>query len=77
MTRKKYRCNLGKKIRQATGLTLPLAMKAAKWIERHDGGALRRSDSHQVEYESECGVEGCCMNNKFLIGPKGRYQFFA
>lgn len=77
MTFKKERVILGKEIRRATGLTLPLAMKAAKLIHRRAGYSLMCAEVFTVEVESSCGNEGCCMDNRFLVGPKGRHQFFC
>ena len=77
MTFKKERMILGKRIRRATGLKLPLAMRAAKLIHKGAGNALMNVETLTFAFESDCGTEGCCMNNRFLVGPKGRHQFFC
>lgn len=89
MTSKKRRRNLGKTIRQETGLPLPIAMRAAKLIDRGDGTVMvygRRTPDGEwrvpvqfiglasVSYFG-CGPECCGSNGYKLVGPRGEYVF--
>lgn len=89
MTAKKQRIQLGKKIRKATGLKLPIAMRAAKLIHRGDGIVMvygRRTPDNEWRVPVEfiglvehsyfsCGPACCGSNGYKLIGPKGEYIF--
>lgn len=76
MTSKKRRRNLGKTIRQATGLLLPVAMRAAKFIDRGDryevlSHPLTESHVKVIRFSCDCcGIEGYA-----LTGPRGDYKF--
>lgn len=90
MTAKKRRRNLGKKIRQETGLPLPVCMRAAKLIDRGDSTDMiygrRTPDGEwrvpvqfiglvQTNFFS-CGPECCGSNGYKLVGPRGSYAFY-
>lgn len=77
MLRKKQDRILGKKIRKATGIKLPIAMRAAKLINRGFGGfelSLRPLFQDHIEtLDNSCE---CCGTNWqwVLTGPKGSYE---
>jgi len=81
MTAKKRRRNLGKRIRQETGLPLPVCMRAAKLIDRGDGYDMVYKDMPlfsgcvQTNYFF-CGPECCGSNGYKLVGPRGEYNFY-
>lgn len=74
-TKKKQRVKLGREIRRATGIKLPLAMYAAKRIIRGDSYDVKYDDRFApfVKYVPLCG-DGCCGTAAYLEGPRGRYQ---
>jgi hypothetical protein len=77
-TTKKRARTLGKKIRLETGLALPIAMRAAKLIERGRGidilyHATLSEFAHPTYYS--CGPECCGSNGHKLVGPRGEYPF--
>jgi len=89
MTAKKRRKLLGKKIRKVTGLKLPIAMQAAKLIDKGDYTVMvygRRTPDNEWRVPVEfiglvktaffpCGPECCGSNGYDLIGPKGKFHF--
>lgn len=81
MTAKKRRKILGKRIREATGLSLPVCMRAAKLIDRGDamdiiyGKSLLFSGLAQTSFFS-CGPDCCGPSGYKLVGPRGEYQFY-
>ena len=77
MTKKKKRVRLGKKIRAATGLPLPLAMLAARWLYRFDTYNLLRDPRFAglVTVRPLCG-DGCCGQEYALNGKRGKYIFY-
>lgn len=77
MTKKKARVRLGKKIRAATGLPLPLAMLAARLLYRFDTYALLRDPRFAGLITSYplCGA-GCCGFEHTLNGKRGKYTFY-
>lgn len=77
MTAKKRRRNLGKTIRQKTGLPLPIAMKAAKLIDRGCGYDLIShplTEQHVKAVSFSCGPECCGFRGYILSGPRGEYD---
>lgn len=78
MTKRKARVKLGKAIRKATGLPLPLAMLAARKVYRHEVAALL-SDLRFAGFISRyalCG-DGCCGYGYLLAGKSGEYRFYG
>jgi hypothetical protein len=77
MTAKKRRRNLGKTIRQKTGLPLPVAMRAAKLIDRGDRWDLSTHPltmDHTKAVSFSCGPECCGFKGYVLVGPRGEYD---
>ena len=78
MTIKKRARARGKRIRQETGLPLPIAMRAAKLLERGRGYDLISHpliESHVKYNYFSCGPECCGSNGYKLVGPRGEYVF--
>lgn len=77
MTKKKEKMVLGRKIRQATGLKLPVAMSLAKYFVRFSSFAdLPEPLKNHVSYRDYSCLD--CYDTHFnmvLIGPKGEYRF--
>lgn len=75
MTKKKAARNLGKHIRSATGVPLPVAMQAAKLIVRSRAYELRYTDKSVfvgfIKYDIFC--ECCGPENWRIEGPRGDY----
>lgn len=70
MMMKKRKAKMGKFIRKQTGITLPVAMEAAKAVINFDVHALHSKFSC-IELK-RVGTCSCCSSiNVFLIGPKG------
>lgn len=77
MTYKRAGVKAGKAVRRATGLALPLAMRAGKRIVRHDGMALVNNPAFEglIEWERGCMDPQCdCKDRWFVKGPRGRFQ---
>lgn len=78
MTAKKRRRNLGKRIRQETGLSLPVCMRAAKLIDRGESGYELSTHpligSHVSGVNFPCGPECCGFRGYILSGPRGEYD---
>jgi hypothetical protein len=64
----------GRKIRKATGLPLPVCMRAARFIARCDNYKVRE---HPLTSQHVVGVEfgcECCGTSHYeLVGPRGAY----
>lgn len=76
-TLKKQSYQLAKRIRKATGLKLPIAMLAGKFITRGRGYELRLHPATQEFVKSImfcCGEECCGWKGFALVGPKGEYN---
>lgn len=71
-TLKKQARDLGKVIRSCTGLALPDAMKAAKFIVRHRQYDLPGNICTAVPFT--CGFECCGTSHYEIRGPKGEYR---
>ena len=78
-TLKKQGVVIGKKVRAATGLPLPVAMQAGKKIARGNASAFFfsvRAESY-TEIARMCADDQCsCKDEFFIKGPRGRYQVF-
>lgn len=78
MTRKRKAQKLGKEIRKATGIKLPVAMRAAKFIIQNRAFELKYAEITRPFVRSlpfKCGWE-CCgeSGNMEIFGPKGTFQ---
>lgn len=82
MNRKKSRILLGKQIRQATGIKLPVAMRAAKLLLKEERDRLF-SDPMMAEvisqtYCDNCGWDCSCTymsGSKYkILGPRGSWD---
>jgi hypothetical protein len=77
MTLKRKRVLLGKKIRKATGLLLPIAMRMGKLILRGTGYEIRNLYPSLVKLNMfPCGVECCGSNGYKIVGPRGEFGFY-
>lgn len=78
MTKRKARMRLGKQIRKATGLPLPLAMLAARKVYRYEGSTLLSDPrfSGFITSLALCG-DGCCGYRYILAGKSGEYRFYG
>lgn len=79
MTKRKARIKLGKQIRKATGLPLPLAMLAARKVYRFEGFTLL-SDPRFAGFIARrplCRYDGCCGYSYILAGKSGEYRFYG
>jgi hypothetical protein len=66
----------GRKIRAATGLPLPICMRAAHFIARCDNYKVTEhplTSPHVREVPFSCGSECCGTSHRELVGPKGSY----
>lgn len=70
MTRKKQARIIGKAIRKATGLKLPIAMRLGKFLSQ---GRSYDIPQEFCSIRIQCG-DGCCQCRE-LIGPKGTYSY--
>ena len=68
----------GKRIRKATGLSLPIAMRAGHLIERGRGGTYLPSFDLTEKFVQgiafSCGADCCGWKGYALVGPKGEYS---
>ena len=77
MTKKKYRRDLGKRIRRATGVPLPVAMQAAKLIASDRTYDLKLGDRALFTgwIKSDVFCTCCGPENWRIEGPKGEWGF--
>lgn len=79
MTKKKQRLLAAKRIRAVTGLSLPLAVKAAKLVAYAMGGAGPKPravpDNWSVDPHAACGCgfDGCTRTVVTIPGPRGMF----
>jgi hypothetical protein len=76
-TLKKQSRTIGKLIRKATGLPLPVCMRAGHKVVRGEGLEVKNASwasEHVKEEIRRCG-DGCCVEwDVFLVGPKGMFK---
>ncbi len=76
MTQKKFRKNLGRQIRKATGLDFTVAMSAAKAFNKKFPLDMieKFGDAVIVESYHCCHLCGTVMSVKGFVGPKGEWR---